>query len=71
MRRQCFVRDHERDHDITKLCRMMEISRAGYYDWRTRPPSVREQANVDLLATITDIHARSRRPTALRESTVS
>jgi len=61
VRRQRFVRDHEREHDITRLCELMKISRSGYYGWRKREPSAREQANAELLATITEIHDRSRR----------
>jgi len=35
-------------------------SRSGYYDWKDRPPSAREQENELLVKHITTIHADSR-----------
>src|SRR5690554_4804714 len=34
------------------LCRVMRVSRSGYYDWREREPSKRAQENAQLLASI-------------------
>jgi putative transposase len=36
------------------------VSRSGYYEWRSRPKSVREQDNELLLKHITRIHTESR-----------
>jgi putative transposase len=41
-------------------CRVLKVSRSGYYDWRDRPPSPREQDNTLLLKHIEAIHAESR-----------
>ncbi|GAB3588659.1 hypothetical protein GCM10027445_69830 [Amycolatopsis endophytica] len=41
-------------------CRVLKVSRSGYYDWRDRPPSSREQDNKLLLKHIEAIHAESR-----------
>jgi hypothetical protein len=27
------------------MCRVLGVSRSGYYEWRTRSPSLREQAD--------------------------
>lgn len=35
------------------MCRALTVSRSGYYDWRSRPPPERAQANARLMA---DIH---------------
>jgi putative transposase len=35
------------------------VSSSGYYEWRTRPPSARAQANQRLLARIQSLHAAS------------
>jgi putative transposase len=41
-------------------CRVLEVSRSGYYDWCSRPDSSRDQENELLLKHITRIHAESR-----------
>lgn len=42
------------------MCRMLGVSRSGYYDWRDRPPSKRNRENDALTETIREIHERSR-----------
>ncbi len=41
-------------------CRVLGISRSGFYDWRGRPLSARDVADADLLKTITVVHVQSR-----------
>ena len=41
-------------------CRVLNVSRSGYYDWRGRPVSTREQENTLLLKHIEQVHADSR-----------
>jgi len=41
-------------------CRVLHVSRSGYYDWCSRPASAREQENDLLLKHIKQIHAESR-----------
>ncbi len=41
-------------------CRFLNISRSGYYDWASRPPSPRAVADAELTRTIRRIHADSR-----------
>lgn len=43
------------------MCRVMEVSVSGYYAWRSRPVSQRDEANAQLVAHIRHIHAQSRR----------
>jgi putative transposase len=38
------------------MCKMLSVSRSGYYTWRTRPPSKREMANQKLLEKIKKVH---------------
>jgi len=45
---------------VTALCRVLGVSRSGYYGWRTRPASARAEANARLLQHIRRIHAGSR-----------
>lgn len=41
------------------MCRVLQVSRSGYYDWRKREPSKRSVENEQLLVTIREIHAAS------------
>ena len=41
------------------MCKMLKVSRSGYYAWRTRPVSQREMANQKLLEQIKIIHRDS------------
>lgn len=43
------------------MCRMLGVSRSGYYDWRDREPSRRDRENAALTEKIEEIHQRSRR----------
>lgn len=44
---------------IRMMCRFLNVSPSGYYDWRGRSPSVRAVANQRLLEKIRVIHAES------------
>jgi putative transposase len=42
----------EQEYCLTELCEAFEVSRSGYYDWRDRPASERDQANTRLVQII-------------------
>lgn len=44
---------------VRMMCRLLKVSPSGYYDWRDRPASRRDQANACLLEQIYTIHAES------------
>jgi hypothetical protein len=48
-------------YPISLLCRLLEVSRSGYYGWKDRSPSKRDRENAALLEKIREIHNRSRR----------
>jgi len=48
-------------HRITKLCRLLEVSRAGFYAWCGRPPSARTIEDARLAIVVREAHERSRR----------
>ena len=45
---------------VQLMCRMLGVSRSGYYDWRDRRPSRRSRENTALTERIREIHQRSR-----------
>jgi transposase InsO family protein len=51
------IQRHEGQHTVALMCRILRVSRSGYYGWRGRPPSAREQANVRLAADVQRIYA--------------
>ncbi len=46
--------------DVAVACRLLGVSRSGYYEWKGRPESARGSANKDVLKLIERIHAESR-----------
>lgn len=45
---------------IRPLCKVLGVSRSGYYDWKRRPPLVRSRQDAALVGKISQIHRRSR-----------
>ncbi len=55
-----FIEEQRTQHRVQRLCRVLGVSRAGFYEWRDRHPSLRAQADADLQATIVQLHTESR-----------
>ena len=55
-----FIRAEKANHAVSTLCRVLQVSRSGYYAWSRRPPSPRALADVDLTRAIVRIHTASR-----------
>lgn len=47
-------------HSISMMCRVLEVSRSGYYAWLSREPSTRARQNAELLVEIHRSHEESR-----------
>lgn len=56
-----FVRAEKANYPVTMLCRVLEVSRAGYYAFERRGPSARERSDRELTSSIREVHQRSRR----------
>jgi putative transposase len=53
--------DAEKAHfPVSLLCKMVGISKSGYYAWKSRPPSKRSREDAALTEKIREIHRRSR-----------
>jgi putative transposase len=59
--RYAWIRGHSDEFEITRMCRLLEVSRTGFSQWRTREPSLRQRANAALDVEVARLHAASRR----------
>ena len=55
-----FIDAEKASYPVAMLCRMLGVSKSGYYAWRTRQPSKRSREDVNLTERIREIHSRSR-----------
>lgn len=61
MSRFRFVSEHRHAFGVKRLCRILEVSRSGFYAWEGRPPSARAIRDAELGGLIVEVHERSRR----------
>jgi putative transposase len=54
-----FIEDRRADYPVRIMCRVLDVSPAGYYAWRSRPESPRTAANRELLEHIKRVHRDS------------
>ena len=60
MSRFRFIHAEQATSPIAVLCRVLEVSRAGYYAWTRRGQSARARADQQLTEQIRQVHVRSR-----------
>jgi putative transposase len=53
------MKANQADFPIRTMAKVLEVSASGFYDWLDRPVCAREQANVELLETIREVHTMS------------
>ena len=58
MRYACIHR-RRHQHSIRTMCRLLRVSRSGYYDWTQRAECARSRRNRELLLLIRQIHLES------------
>ena len=58
--RFAFIRDHKAEFPVAILCKVLKVSRGGYYAWSRRPPSPAAVRRVELVAAIRQAHIEGR-----------
>ena len=58
--RFAFIRDHASEFPVSVMCRVLEVSRSGYYTWAKRKPGPREERRAQLVEQIREVHEASR-----------
>lgn len=55
-----FIDKYRNQFAIIRMCNVLSVSESGYYAWRDRPPSRRDQEDAMLLEKIRELHQRYR-----------
>jgi putative transposase len=58
--RFAFVEEKKAEYQISQMCRVLDVSRAGYYAWSTRPESQRTRDDRRLTVLVRSAHEESR-----------
>ena len=56
-----FMEEYRSKFRVNSMCNVLKVSRSGYYAWKSRSPSKRQQINEELLDHIRSVHLKSRR----------
>ena len=59
MRYQCIHRRREQ-HSVRMMCRLLRVSRSGYYDWSHRGETARQRQDRELMPLVHQVHLESR-----------
>jgi putative transposase len=54
------VKVNQATHSVGVMCRLLQVSRSGFYAWLDRPMSDRDRTDLALTAKIEAIHRRSK-----------
>jgi len=58
--RFAFIQTEKACYPVALMCRVLQVSRSGFYAWRTRPTAARTHQDQTLAVSIAEIYAHSR-----------
>ncbi len=56
-----FIAQHYQDYPVKTMCQALGVSDSGYYAWKRRSPSQRQQADEALASRIRQVHQATHR----------
>ncbi len=56
-----FMQEHRDRFRLKSMCKVLKVSRSGYYAWKSRPRSNRQRVNRELLESIREVYRKSRK----------
>jgi len=56
-----FMAAHEQEFSVTRMCKVLGVRRSGYYAWKRRPLSQRDQDDLALLLNVKDAFDKNRK----------
>lgn len=56
-----FIKQHAGEHSVSAMCRVLGVTRQGYYAWASRPPSAHDRRDAELASVIEEEFEASRR----------
>jgi putative transposase len=54
-----WIREHRDSYPVAAMCRALQVSPSGYYDWLDRPPSPRAERHLRIQQAVVQVHAQS------------
>lgn len=54
------MQEHQQEFRVTRMCRVLQVSRSGFYGWCRRVPSARCQADAQLMEWMRALHQHTR-----------
>ena len=55
------MKEHRDRFSVQNMCKMLKVSRSGYYAWESRRLSNRQRMNEELLESILEVYKKSRK----------
>jgi transposase InsO family protein len=56
-----FMEEHRDSFRLKSMCKVLKVSRSGYYAWKSRPWSNHQRVNMELLESIREVYRKSRK----------
>jgi putative transposase len=56
-----FMQEHRDRFRLESMCKVLRVSRSGYYAWKSRRPSTRQRVNGELLESIREVYKKRRK----------